>query len=98
MTHSMSHIVPVKNQLTIRGVDPETDARMRSLAKKLGISRNKAAILLMRKGAGVRLDQTGPDVVGQALDSFIGTWNEETENEVLRAISDLESVDAELWT
>ena len=87
----------MKNHLTIRGLDTETEARLRELARHRGISLNKAAILLMRKGAGIRLDQAGPEVVGHALDAFIGSWTHEEEAEVLQAVNDLNTLDETLW-
>ena len=87
----------MKNQLTIRGLDKETEAQLRDLAGNRGISLNKAAILLMRKGAGIRFDQEGPELVGHTLDAFIGSWTHEAEAEVLQAVSDLNTLDETLW-
>ena len=93
----MRHSKNVKNQLTIRGLDAETEARLRGIAENRGISLNKAAILLMRKGAGVKHDQAGPEVVGHSLDAFIGSWTHEAEAEILQAVSDLNTLDETLW-
>jgi hypothetical protein len=87
----------VRNQITVRGLDAETDRRLRDLARRLRISRNKAAVMLLRKGAGLREDDDGPEVVGGALDSFIGSWSAEDEARLLESIRELGQVEPELW-
>ena len=84
-------------QLTLRGFDPALERRLRELADELQISLNRAALLLMRRGAGLS-DARRPDrEVGGALDSFIGVWSDEQEAELLEAIEPLQSIDPELW-
>ena len=41
------------NQLTIRGIDDELSVRICHLAEREGISLSEAALLLVRKGAGL---------------------------------------------
>ena len=84
-------------QLTLRGLDPVLEERLRELARELQISLNRAALLLMRRGAGLG-EPAGPaSSVGTALDSFIGVWSEEQEAELLEAIEPLEQIDPDLW-
>lgn len=87
----------MKNQITVRGLDPETERRVTDLARRLRISRNRAAVMLLRKGAGLRDDDAGPEVVGTALDSFIGSWSRDDEAQLLESISELGRIDRELW-
>ena len=87
----------MRNQITVRGLDAETERHVRELARRLRISRNKAAVMLLRKGAGLREDDAGPEVVGPAMDSFIGSWSREDEALLLKSIRELSQVDAELW-
>ena len=87
----------VNNQITVRGLDPETERHVRELASRLHISLNRAAVMLIRKGAGLREDNSGPDVVGQSLDSFIGSWSREDEAKLLDSIREMEQIDQELW-
>lgn len=83
-------------QLTIR-YDEELVREIESLARREGISRNQAVGRLLRKGAG--LDEPGEEreVVGDALDWFIGSWSEERAREFEEAIADFEAVDEDLW-
>jgi hypothetical protein len=84
-------------QLTIRGFDEELEERLERLARERGISLNKAALLLMRRGAGVGGEVAPERVVGDALDEFIGQWTEEEERRFLESIDVLEQVDESLW-
>lgn len=97
MSHALSHTVAVIKHLTIRGLDEQTEAEVKTLARISHVSVNKAALALIRKGAGIRDNGQGPDVVGRALDAFIGSWSGEAERELLNAISDLGRVDESLW-
>jgi hypothetical protein len=85
-------------QLSIRGFDEELENRLRELAKKKGVSLNKAAILLLRKGAGVGLDRSQSNVIGGSLDHLMGRWSEKQEREFLKTLEVLETVDESLWS
>lgn len=53
--------------------------------------------MLLRKGAGLGEDDDGPEVVGGALDSFIGSWSRDDEARLLESIRGLGQVEPELW-
>ena len=89
-------------QLTLRGFDPPLERALRSLASEQSISLNRAALLLLRRGAG--LPDPGPELqgddtrrIGPSLDAFIGVWSIEDERELLDAVGDLDSLDEDLW-
>lgn len=84
-------------QLTVRGFDKELQRRLREFAKQEGISLNRAAVLLMRRGAGLDRASTWAGTVGDALDSFAGSWTSRDEAEFTAAVADFEQVDEELW-
>jgi hypothetical protein len=91
-------------QLTLRGFDEELEGRLEKLARERSISLNRAALLLMRRGAGLATlsdhsgDQSaGAPTIGSALDRFVGVWSEDEEREFLCSIDDLDRVDSELW-
>ena len=85
------------NQLTIRGFGDEIKDRLVRLARSRRISLNKAALLLLRRGAGLTESGGGSQVVGTSLDSVIGTWTDADEDEFLDAIKPCEAIDEELW-
>lgn len=80
---------PVAQQLSIRGFDKELVRRIRALARRDGISLNRAAILLMRRGAGLVEAPDAAATVGDALDGFIGRWSAAHERAVLDSIARL---------
>jgi plasmid stability protein len=84
------------NQLTVRGFDDELRNALQQLASKKGISLNKAALLLLRRGAGADKPPQ-PNVVGSSLDHLIGTWSEEEAAELESAIESCEQIDEAFW-
>lgn len=84
-------------QLTIRGFDKPLERRLRDVARRQGISLNRAALVFLRRGAGLAADAPADDTVGTSLDWFIGTWSEREEKELLESIRIFEHVDDELW-
>jgi hypothetical protein len=77
-------------QLTIR-YDDALAREIEDLARREGISRNQAAVRLLRKGA--RLEE--PD---RALDWFIGSWTPDRARELEQATAGFEVVDEGLWS
>ena len=84
-------------QLTIRNLDPELERRLREVAQRRDTSLNKAAVFLMRRGAGLRAPDDQPPTIGNALSEFRGTWSETDERRVLEAVADLDRMDEEFW-
>ena len=65
---------------------------IKRLANRDGTSLNRAAVKLLRRGAG--LDRTqGRDRVGPALDHLIGTWSDDQAHEVEQALGHFETID-----
>jgi hypothetical protein len=85
------------DQLSLRGFDKELARRIRELARREHVSLNKAALLLMRRGAGLVEPESSPATVGDALDVFIGRWSAADEKRLLQSIAPCEAVDEALW-
>ncbi len=85
-------------QLTIRGFDEQLEQRLLRLAENEGLSLNKAALMLMRRGAGLDSPTDRLDVIGDGLDEFIGVWSKGEEQEFLNAIQIFEQIDESFWT
>lgn len=83
------------HQLTIRGFDDELEDYIRKLARREGISLNRAVMRLVRRGAN--LDQPEADVVGSSLDHLMGTWNDEEADAIDRALQDFSRIDEAMW-
>jgi hypothetical protein len=86
------------NQLTIRGFDEQLEKSLRQLAAERQISLNRAALALMRRGAGLAERRDSSDRVGSGLDTFIGVWSAEDESELRRALEPFERIDPGLWS
>ena len=85
------------NQLTVRGFDDELSAAVSRLAKREGISLNRAVLKLLRKGAGLTDGKGGADTVGDSLDHLIGTWTAAEADEMLSALRELDTIDESAW-
>lgn len=96
MSHSDSHKSQTLRQLTLRGFDAELERALRDLARETGLSLNRAALLLMRRGL-TRSEEGTDDVIGDSLDDFFGVWTREEEKEFLESIEDCERIDPEMW-
>jgi hypothetical protein len=66
-------------------------------AREKSLSLNKAALFLLRKGAG--LDQPGVrrNLIGHALDKYAGTWSEQEARELEDAVQVFEQIEEKLW-
>ena len=84
-------------QLTIRNLGPELERRLHEVAMRRDTSLNKAAVYLMRRGAGLGGADGEQLTVGDSLSEFRGTWSEEDERAVLDAVADLDRMDDEFW-
>ena len=83
-------------QLTVRGFDKALARRIREVAKAGGLSLNQAAVLLLRRGAGLAPAEPAARV-GDSMKALIGTWSREEEAEFRRAVRPFEEVDADFW-
>ena len=85
------------NQLTVRGFDTDLSASIRRLARKEGISLNKAVLKLLRKGAELTDDTASGKIVGSSLDHLIGSWTPAEADELNAVLQEFETIDEESW-
>ena len=85
------------DQLTIRGFDDELAGRIRHLASREGISMNRAALRILRRGAGLGVRNGSTDTIGASLDHLIGTWTAEEAAAMNRALEDLSQIEEAMW-
>lgn len=85
-------------QLTLRGFDSELENRLKETAEKENLSLNKAALRLMRRGAGIDEGVPTPEVVGNSLDHLMGVWTKEDGDEFREATSRFGDIDPEMWS
>ena len=65
---------------------------IRRLANRDGTSLNRAAVGLLRRGAGME-DGEGPDTVGSSPDHLVGRWSEPEADEFEGALRHFETMD-----
>lgn len=97
MTHCASIDDSHMNQLTLRGFDQGLEERIQQLARQEHISLNKAALKLMRRGAGLTIAETDANLVGDRLNAFIGSWGAKQAEEFEAAVNVFEEIDPEQW-
>ena len=85
------------NQLTVRGFDDELNDHLQRLARREGISLNKAALRLLRKGAGLTGDAGDDRTIGSSLDFFIGSCTAAEADELAAALEELHTIDESMW-
>ena len=86
------------NQLTLRGFDDELSDHVQRLARREGISLNKAALRLLRRGAGLTDDAGEDRTIGSSLDFFIGSCTKAEAEELASALEELHTIDESMWT
>ena len=80
-------------QLTIHSVDEPLLHRLQQLARQEGLSLNEAALLLLKRGAGLDPSHQRANEVGQSLDHLIGVWSQEEEQAFLQATELFNQID-----
>ena len=83
-------------QLTVRGLGDELTRAIRRLANRDGTSLNRAAVKLLRRGAGLA-DGQEADTVGSSLDHLIGMWTDAEADEIEQALRHFETIDEAVW-
>ena len=84
-------------QLTIRALDDDLEAALRQAAAEHHTSLNRAALMLLRRGAGLAGESPGRDRIGDRLDRYIGSWTAEETAAFEDAIGPLGKIDPDLW-
>ena len=78
------------SQITLRGMEPELEDEVRRLAARQGISLNKAALQLIRKGAGLSSDRGSVQGIGDGLDDWVGSMTSDDARAISEAIANLD--------
>lgn len=84
-------------QLTVRGFDEELSDCIRHEAEHEGISLSKAALRLLRKGAGLPSKAIEKHTGDNPLDNVIGSMSAEDAQAIRDTIAFFHKVDEEKW-
>jgi len=82
--------------LSLRGLDETTTKRLRSEAKRRGLSVNSLVIQLIREGVGTKRPEVSRAPFGD-LDKLAGTWSKDEADQFMKAVADFEQIDRDLW-
>ena len=83
-------------QLTLRGFDAALERRLRELARRNGTSLNKAALQLMRRGAGLESDRQRRPALGPALRRLAGRMTAADARAIDRVVARQRKADLDL--
>ena len=81
------------NQLNVRGIDDDLSASLSRLAKREGISLNRAALRFLQRGASLPDSARRADTVGSSLDHLLGTWTVAEADEMDAVLEEFETID-----
>ena len=80
-------------QITLRGMDPEVEHKIRRIAKKTGQSLNRVILDMIHQHTG--LNEKKP--LAASLKELAGGWSDEDATEFFDAIKPCEQIDEEMW-
>lgn len=92
----MRHMARHTSQITVRGLEPQLLAEVRRLSRSKGVSMNKAALSILKQGAGIA-EPLETKCIGKAVNRFVGSWTKTEARQFSKSIRSLEQVDEELW-
>jgi hypothetical protein len=83
-------------QITIRGIDPQIERKIRRMAKKSGKSLNRVILDMIYQHTGLSKKDKKPPA--DSLRKLAGGWSEKDALEFLESIKSCEQIDEEMWT
>jgi hypothetical protein len=82
--------------ITIRGVEPEVAAKLKSTATQKGKSINQLTLDLIKESLGFKKEKKYSRVYDD-LDDLFGRWSDDEYKEIQAKISGERQIDQELW-
>lgn len=82
-------------QITIRGLDPAIESRIRRIAKKKRQSLNRVILDMVYQSAGLKMQHRKP--AAQSLKKLAGGWRDKEASEFEESIKSCEQIDEEMW-
>jgi hypothetical protein len=84
--------IPLMNQITVRNIPATIEDKLRSLAKRSGLSLNQTVIHLLETATGGK-----PEARRRDLSAIAAKWDDRDADAFDRATAPCESVDEEVW-
>jgi len=82
-------------QITLRGMDPETEQEIRRKAVKSGKSLNHVILEMISAKAGIKGKGKNPQT--ESLSRLAGGWSIADADEFTKSIKACEQIDEEMW-
>lgn len=82
--------------ISLRGIDARTAARLKEQARQTGVSVNTLILQLIRRGTGLESKSPRRPVYCD-LDALAGTWSAKECAAFSKATADFEQVDKDIW-
>lgn len=83
------------SQITIRGIDPAIESKIRRLAKESGKSLNRIILDMVYDYTGVKIRNQKP--AANSLKKLAGGWSEQEAAQFLESIKCCEQIDEGMW-
>jgi hypothetical protein len=83
------------SQITIRGLDPAIERKIRRIAKKKRKSLNRVILDMVYQSAGLKIQDRKP--AAHSLKKLAGGWSEKDASEFEESIKSCEQIDEEMW-
>ena len=83
------------SQITLRGLDPDLEKKIRSRAKGKGNSVNRELLEILNQTLGTGPGKKRP--AGESLRDLAGGWSEKDARSFNEAIKSCEQIDEDLW-
>ena len=83
-------------QITLRGIDPEIEHKIRMMAKKSGKSLNRVVLDIIYQHSEFAEKAKRPPA--DSLRELAGGWSKEDAEEFLESIKSCEQIDEEMWS
>jgi hypothetical protein len=80
------------SQITLRGIDPEIEHKIRRMAKESGKSINRVVLDIINKSTGA--EEKKP---AHSLKELAGGWSDKDEKRFFESIKSSQQVDEEMW-
>ena len=81
--------------VTIRGLDPAIESKIRRLARQSGKALNRVILDMVYDYTGVKKRNQKPGA--NSLRKLAGGWTEQDDAQFLESIKSCEQIDAEIW-
>ena len=83
------------SQITIRGIDPAIEHKIRKMAKRSGKSLNRVILDMVYQSTEFKRSDKKP--AAHSLKKLAGGWSEKDAAEFAKSIKSCEQIDEEMW-